>query len=333
MSNMMSSTFVSQLDGLGHYVPSNRIDNRQLENLFHLESGWIEARTGIKARRWVREGELLIDLAEKAGIAAIKNASILRQDIGLTILATSTPDQLLPPTAPLLAHRLGLSFSCAYDLSGACSGFLNALVMADGFVRTQKKAALIVAANILSRRIDLSEYNTAILFGDAAGAMIIKPSTDQTKGILGVSFLSDGSAYDLISISAGGNKRPFTSEIPLCDYKMKLHDGPAIFAQAVKMMTQCAHQAMMSAHLSSADIQHFIPHQANLRISENTAKKLGISSEKIISIIDEYGNSSAAGIPLALSMTHKTKPFFSGEKILLTTAGAGMTATAIVFGV
>lgn len=329
----MSSALVSQLAGFGHYVPSNRIDNHQLENRFHLESGWIEQRTGIKARRWAGEGELLVDLAEKAGIAAIKNATISRQEIALTILATSTPDHLLPPTAPLLAHRLGLVHSCAYDLSGACSGFLNALVMADGFVRTQKKAALIVAANILSRRINLSEYNSTILFGDAAGAIIIRPSTDQTKGILGISFLSDGSTYDLISISAGGSKRPFTSEIPLDDYKMKLRNGPAVFTRAVKMMTQCAHLAMVNAHLSSADLQHFVPHQANARIAENTAKKLGIPSEKIISIVHEYGNSSSAGIPLALSITHQAKPFFAGEKILLTTAGAGMTAGAIVLGI
>lgn len=324
---------ISQLAGFGHYVPSNRIDNHQLENHFHLESGWIEQRTGIKARRWVGEGELLVDLAEKAGMAAIKNAAISRQEIALTILATSTPDHLLPPTAPLLAHRLGLSHACAYDLAGACSGFLNALVMADGFVRTHKKAALIVAANILSRRINLSECNSAILFGDAAGAVIITPSTDQTKGMLGMNFLSDGSAYDLISISAGGSEKPFNPEIPLCDYKMKLRNGPTVFTQAVKMMTQCARQAMLNAHLSSADIQHFVPHQANSRLAESTAKKLGIPSEKIISIVHEYGNSSAAGIPLALSITHQANPFCAGEKILLATAGAGMTAGAIIWGV
>lgn len=324
---------VSELCGLGHSVPLNRIDNIQLENRFNLESGWIEKRTGIKSRRWVGEGDLLIDLAEKAALSAINNATVLRQEIGLIILATSTPDQLLPPTAPLLAHRLGLTHSCAYDLSAACSGFLDALIMADGFVRAQNKAALIVAANILSRRINLLEPNSAVLFGDAAGAMIIKPSTDVTKGILGISFLTDGSAYDLISIAAGGSKQPFSSEIPLSDYKIKLSDGPAVFTQAIKMMAQCASQAMMNAHLSADDIQYFLPHQANLRMTENTAKKLGIASEKIISIVHEYANSSSAGIPLALSITHQAKPFLADEKILLTTVGAGMTAGAVVLNV
>jgi len=325
---------LSQLSNFGHYVPLNRIDNHQLEKHFQLESGWIEKRTGIKARRWAAKDELLVDLAEKAGLAAIKNAMVTKDDIALMILATSTPDHLLPPTAPMVAHRLGLSHSCcAYDLAGACSGFLNALAMADGFVRTQKKAALIIAANILSRRINLSECNSAILFGDAAGAMIIKPTLEKTKGILGMNFLSDGSAYDLISISAGGSQRPFTPEIPLCDYKIKLRDGPAVFSSAVKMMTHCASLAMMDARLTADEIQHFVPHQANFRIADNTAKKLGISSEKIISIVHEYGNSSAAGIPLALSIKHQSQPFAVGEKILLATVGAGMSAGAVVFGI
>lgn len=328
----MNSPLFSQLAGFGHYVPVKRIDNQELENRFHLESGWIEQRTGIKTRHWVSEDESLIDIAEKAGLAAIENANIPRHEIALTILATSTPDHVLPPTAPLLAHRLALSHSCAYDLSAACSGFLSALMMADSFVRTHAKSALIVAANILSRRINFSEYNSAVLFGDAAGAVLIQPSADQTKGILGIDFLVDGSTYDLISISAGGSKRPFDTEIPLCDYKMKLRDGPAIFTHAVKMMSQCSATAMMNAHLSSADIQHFVSHQANLRMTENIARKLSIPAEKIISIIEEYGNSSSAGIPLALSITNQTRPFLAGEKILLTTAGAGMTAGAIVWG-
>lgn len=328
----MNINLVSQLTGFGHYVPANRIDNYQLENQFNLEAGWIEQRTGIKSRYFASEGELLVDLAEKAAAAAIQNAAVSSNEIGLVILASSTPDHLLPPTAPLLAHRLQISHACAYDLSGACSGFLNALIMADSFVRTHKKAALIAAANILSRRINWSEPHSAILFADAAGAVVIQPSTDQTKGVLGMNFSVDGSTNELISIAAGGSKQPFSAEIPTSAYKMQLRDGPAIFSQAVKMMSQCASLAMLDAELSSDDIQHFIPHQANLRMIENIAKKLAIPAEKIISILHEYGNSSAAGIPLALSLAHKVKPFVAGEKILLATAGAGMTGGAVVWG-
>lgn len=323
----------SELSSLGHYVPANRIENHQLEKHFQLEPGWIEQRTGIKARHWVQQNEWLVDIAEKAGMAAIKKADVSLQEIALLILATSTPDHLLPPTSPLLAHRLQLSHCLTYDLTGACSGFLHALVMADGFVRTQKKAALIVAANILSRRINLSDYKSAVLFGDAAGAMIIKPSTSQAKGILGISFLSDGSGCDLISITAGGSKKPFSPDIPLCDYKIKLGDGRALFAKALKMMTQCAASAMQHAQLSVSDIRYLVPHQANARMAENITKKLGFSRDKTVSIVEEYGNSSSAGIPLALSMRHETKRFRAGERILLTTAGAGLTASAIIWGI
>lgn len=328
----MSATFVSQLTGFGHYVPLNRIENHQLENQFVLESGWIKQRTGIVARRWASDGELVVDFAEKAGRAAIENAGIAKHKIALTILATSTPDHLLPPTAPLLASRLGLSHSSAFDLSGACSGFLHALLVADGFVRAHAKSVLIVAANILSRRIHLSEYDCAILFADAAGAVVIEPSTNSTQGVLGMHFLSDGNMYNLISISAGGSKRPFNQDIPACDYKMKLRDGPAIFTEAVKMMAQCSLEALNHANVSSADIHYFVPHQANYRMAESVAKKLEISAKKIVSIVHEYGNTSSAGIPLALSITHEAKSFLSGEKILLTAAGAGMTAGAIVLG-
>ena len=328
----MSVFCTSQIESFGHYAPALSIDNEFLENKLDLKPGWIEKRTGIKTRRWVSDDESLIDIAEKAAIVALQHSNIARHDIALTMLATSTPDRLLPPTAPLLTHRLSLSNSGAFDLSGACSGFLYALALADGFVRTQARPVLIVAANILSRRINLSNRNSAVLFGDAAGAALIVPSTDKTKGILGAHFISDGSGYDLISISAGGSERPFSQHIPINEYQINLQDGQAVFTRAVNMMVQCANLAMKKANLHSADIHRFVPHQSNLRITENTAKKLGIPLEKTVSTINEYGNSSAASIPLSLSIAHQANSFIDGEKILLTAAGAGMTGGAIVLG-
>lgn len=328
----MSLTSASQLIGFGHYAPANRIDNVQMEQALNLEAGWIERRTGIRARRWVEAGTSLVDLAEKAGAVALDKAGIARHDIALTILATSTPDRLLPPTAPLLAYRLGLANSGAFDLSGACSGFLYALALADSLVRTQAKPVLVVAANILSRRINLSERNSAILFADAAGAIVIAPSTDASKGLFGVTLVADGSGHDLISIAAGGSKQPFSPEIPLHEYKMHLHDGQAIFTQAIQMMVRCANQAMMASGLRAADIHRFIPHQANARIFESVATKLGIDAGKTVSTIEEYGNSSAASIPLSLSIANLARPFVAGEKILLTAAGAGLTGGAMVLG-
>src|SRR3984957_4641575 len=167
----------SRIAGLGHYVPERRVENAEIEARLGLESGWIERRTGIRARRWAAPHEALTDLAMKAGDMALDDAGIARDDVALTLLATSTPDHLLPPSAPLLTHQLGLSNSGAIDLTGACSGFLYALALADGFVRTQGKPVLIVAANILSRRINPEERDSAVLFADAAGAMVLAPST------------------------------------------------------------------------------------------------------------------------------------------------------------
>lgn len=322
----------SEIRGMGHYVPSQCIDNAQIESWLNLEPGWVERRTGIKTRHWANENESLVDLALHASQAALRQANIPLSEIGLAILATSTPDRLLPPSAPLLAHRLGLTNAGAFDLAGACSGFLYALTVADGFARTQNKPVLIVAANILSRRINLNEQNSAVLFADAAGAMVIAPSPDMSKGILGVTLLSDGSHYDLLTIEAGGSEKPFHPETPSSSYKMTMRDGQTVFSKAVDLMVNCAQQALAEAQLQPCDIQHFLPHQGNVRITDCVSKKLGIPLGKTIPTLISYGNPSAASIPLSLSMTQQAHPYLAGEKLLLTAAGAGMMGGAMVIG-
>jgi len=308
----------SQIAGFGHYAPARQIHNAQMEEWLQLPSGWIQRRTGITSRRWAAENEMLIDFAEEAGSAALTNAGIANHDIAFTLLATSTPDRLLPPTAPLLAHRLGLNQSAAFDLSGACTGFIYALTMADSLVRAHQKPVLIVAANILSRRINLAEPASAVLFGDAAGAVVLVPREANNNGLQGVSFLTDGDSYDLISI-------------PQQDCKMTMPDGQAVFSRAINMMTRCSTAAMQNAQVTAADIDRFIPHQANARISALLQQKLEISGEKTVSVINEFGNSSAAGIPLALSIANQNKNFKAGETLLLAAAGAGMTGGAVIY--
>ena len=329
----MSRAMASRIAGFGHYAPERRVDNAEIENQLGLEPGWIERRTGIRARRWVVEGELLTDLAAKAGAAALENGNIDRGDIALTILATSTPDHLLPPSSPLLAHRLGLENSGAIDLAGACSGFIYALTLADGFVRTQGRPVLVVAANILSRRINPAERASAVLFADAAGAVVLAPSDNREQGLLGVDLASDGSRYDLISIPAGGSKRPFAAGVAAEECLMTMRDGREMFAQAVQMMTLCARRALASAELQPADVSRFVPHQANARIFDVVGENIGIEPDRIVRTIAQYGNSSAATIPLSLSLAHQARPFVPGEKLLLTAAGAGLTGGAVVVGV
>lgn len=322
----------SCLAGFGHYVPETRILNSEIEKRLDLNEGWIERRTGIRERRWAAPGQKLTDLAEKAGAAALEDADISPDEIGLTLLATSTPDHLLPPSAPLLAHRLGLGNSGAIDLAGACSGFLYALTLADGFVRIHNKPALVVAANILSRRINWAERASTVLFADAAGSVVLVPCAAAGTGILGADLIADGSRYDLISIPAGGSCSPFGPETDPQHLLMTMRDGQEMFTQAVRIMTQCAQAAMKLAGLTSADIARFIPHQANARIFDAVGEKLGIEPGKIIRTIEEFGNSSAATIPLTLSLANRVRPFMPGERLLLTAAGAGLTGGAVVLG-
>jgi 3-oxoacyl-[acyl-carrier-protein] synthase III len=323
----------SRVAGLGHYVPERRVENAEIEASLGLEAGWIERRTGIRARRWAAEGEALTDLAAKAGALALDDAHIARDQVALTLLATSTPDHLLPPSAPLLAHRLHLSNSGAVDLAGACSGFLYALALADGFVRTQGKPALIVAANILSRRINPEERATAILFADAAGAMVLVPSTSSTTGVLGLDLASDGSRYDLISIPAGGSRKPFIAGMDPKELLMTMRNGKSLFSQAVRMMTACSLRALEQAGLTPADIDRFVPHQANLRLCEAVCENLGLAPGKTVRTMEEFANSSAATIPLSLSLAHGDRPFTAGERLLLTAAGAGLAGGSIVLGI
>ncbi|MBP1861797.1 beta-ketoacyl-ACP synthase III [Rhizobium herbae] len=320
----------SRLAGFGHSVPARRVENAEIEQDLGLEPGWIERRTGIRARHWAGPGDTLSGLAARAGEAAIESAGIARNEIALTLLATSTPDHLLPPSAPLLAHRLGLSHSGAIDLAGACSGFLYALVLADGFVRAQGRPVLVVAANILSRRINPAERASAVLFADAAGAVVLMPSQETDAGLLGVDLASDGSRYDLISIPAGGSNRPFAADVTADECLMTMRDGREMFTQAVGMMSLCASRALESAGFGAKDIHRFVPHQANARIFDAVCGNLGIDPERTVRTIADYGNSSAATIPLSLSLAHEAAPFASGERLLLTAAGAGLTGGACV---
>ncbi|WP_137134836.1 beta-ketoacyl-ACP synthase III [Rhizobium sp. FKY42] len=321
----------SHMAGFGHYVPERRVENAELEAHFGLDTGWIENRTGIRARHWAMPDERLTDMAAKAGAMALDEAGLARHEIGLILLATSTPDHLLPPSAPLLAHRLGLERSGAIDLAGACCGFVQALVLADGFVRTQGKAVLVVAANILSRRINWQERASAILFADAAGAVVLTPSTQRNGGLLGSELISDGSHYDLIGIAAGGSVRPFEMTMELEETRMSMRDGRKVFSLAVSMMGDCTTVALERAGLAASDIDRFMPHQANSRIIDALSERLGIHFSRSVRTLGDYGNSSAATIPLSLSLTNGQQAFRQGETLLMTAAGAGMSGGALVW--
>ncbi|RUU24060.1 beta-ketoacyl-ACP synthase III [Mesorhizobium sp. M6A.T.Ca.TU.002.02.2.1] len=323
----------SRILGFGHHAPARKVENPEIEDRLGLEPGWIERRTGIRSRFWAADEDTLSALAAHAGDMALTNAGIDRGDIGLLLLATSTPDHLLPPSAPLVAHRLGLGRAGAIDLTGACAGFICALMFADGFTRLHGKASLVIAANILSRRINSAERASAVLFADAAGAVVIGPCEDTDRGILGASVDSDGSGYGLIQIPAGGSNTPFHGELDLAQTRMTITDGREVFSKAVEMMTACSRDALTAARLRPQDLDRFVPHQANARIFDAVGRNLGITDHSMVKTIAEYGNSSAATIPLSLSLAHRAQPFRPGEKVLLAAAGAGLSGGALVVGI
>ncbi|WP_041794711.1 beta-ketoacyl-ACP synthase III [Pararhodospirillum photometricum] len=329
----MTPGLASRLAGVGHFVPEQRIANAVLEERLGLEPGWIERRTGIQARRWAAPDQSLSDLALPAGQHALTAAGIDPDDVGLVLLATSTPDHLLPPTAPLVAHRLGLRRTGAIDLTGACSGFLYALTLADGFVRTQGRAVLVIAANLLSRRMNPLERASAIVFADAAGAVVLTPDGPPGTGLVGVDLDADGRHYDLITIPAGGSKQPFHPDLDPRDVLMTLRDGQAVFAHAVRMMTHCSRRALAQAGESPATLDRFLPHQANARLFDAVGEQLGLDPRRTARSIVEYGNASAATIPLSLSLSHQERPLHPGERLLLCAAGAGMMGGAVVWRV
>jgi 3-oxoacyl-[acyl-carrier-protein] synthase-3 len=316
--------------GFGHAVPARCVGNAEIETRLGLETGWIERRTGIRTRHWAEKGDTLSGLAAIAARMALEDAAIARTDIALTLLATSTPDHPLPPSAPLLAHRLGLENSGAIDLAGACSGFLYALALADSFVRVHGRAVLVVAANILSRRINPAERASSVLFADAAGAVILSPDRDCRRGLLSVDLSSDGSGYDLIQIPAGGSNRPFSTEIEPEEFLMTMRDGREVFSRAVDLMKNTSLRALDQAEIAARTIDRFIPHQANARMLGTVCGNLGIDQSRMVRTIETYGNSSAATIPLSLSIANGSKKFAEGETLLLTAAGAGLAGGAAV---
>ena len=321
----MRSTTVrsTRIAGFGHHAPERRIENSELERDLGLTPGWIERRTGIRARHWAAP-----DLALKAARTALDKSEIMADEIGLVLLATSTPDHPLPPSAPLLAHRLGLSCG-AVDLTGACAGFLYAFLFADGFVKSTGRSVLIVAANILSRRIDAADRTTGVLFADAAGAVVLSPSSQDDAGILGSDVRSAGRFYDQILVPIGGTRN--SQETSPNDRCIKIKDGKLVFEQAVKLMTLSSRSALKQAKVNVSQIDHFIPHQANTRIFDLVAQNLAFNPSITLRSIEEFGNSSAATIPLTLSLADEARRFESGDILLITAVGAGFTGGAIVF--
>lgn len=315
----------AKIIGTGSYAPETILTNQELEKRIDTSHAWIVERTGVYARHIVAKDEATSDLAVKAGERALKSAGIAPDDLDLIIVGTTTPDMLFPSTACLVQHRLMATSAAAFDLSAACSGFVYALSVGEQFILSGKsKTALIIGADVMSRFVDWTDRTTAVLFGDGAGAVVLA-STSGTSGIVSTHLHAEGALWNLIAIPGGGSANPPSEKmlIEKCNtIKMK---GSETFKSAVRTLEEVARETLQSNQLAPSDIAYVVPHQANIRIIKAVAERLGIEMDRVVVNLDQYGNTSAASIPLALDEAVRDGRIAEGKIILLLAFGSGLT--------
>jgi 3-oxoacyl-[acyl-carrier-protein] synthase-3 len=308
--------------GCGHYLPERVVTNEDLSKQLDTSDEWITARTGIRQRHIAAEGQLTSDLAIRAADAALSNAGISAGDLDAVIIATATPDQTFPSTATRVQNGLGLTRGFAFDMQAVCAGFIYALANANGLILAgMADRVLVVGAETFSRILDWEDRSTCVLFGDGAGAVILEraPSTEtpQDRGILGTCLHSDGSLNHILYVDGGPSDTQQAGFLRM--------EGREVFKHAVIKLAAVADEVMEKVGVQAEDIDWIVPHQANLRIIDSTAKKAGIPMDKVIVTVDRHGNTSAASIPLALSAGLSEGRIARGDLLLMEALGGGLT--------
>ena len=306
----------SKIIGTGGYLPEKILNNRDLEKMFETTDEWITTRTGIKERHIVSAHQYTSDLAVEASKKAIEVSGINPNKIDLIIVATTTPDKIFPSTACIVQTKLGLSLCPAFDIQAVCSGFVYALSVADNFIKTgSAKCVLVIGADTMSRITDYSDRSNAILWGDGGGALILEAS-DQ-PGILSTHIHADGAYEKLLQVPSGVSHQKGKATIEM--------QGNQVFKIAVNTLDSIVDETLEINELEKSDIDWLVPHQANIRILEATAKKLNMSMDRVIVTIDRHGNTSAASIPLALDTAIREDKIKRGETLLMEAFGGGFT--------
>ncbi|MCU7373320.1 ketoacyl-ACP synthase III [Paucibacter sp. O1-1] len=328
MTTPSSKPRFARILGTGSYLPPKRLSNADLaaqlaRDGIETSNEWIVERTGIHARHFADDGVAASDLALPAARAALESAGVAADEIDLIIVATSTPDMVFPSTAALLQHKLGVAGCAAFDVQAVCSGFVYALTVADSMIKTGAASkALVIGAEVFSRILDFKDRTTCVLFGDGAGAVVLGASEE--PGILASELHADGRHAGILCVPgtvAGGQV--------LGDPLLKM-DGQAVFKLAVGVLEKVARSVLEKAGRSEADIDWLIPHQANIRIMQGTAKKLKMPLDKLIVTVDEHGNTSAASIPLALDVAVRSGKVKRGDTVMLEGVGGGFTWGAVL---
>lgn len=306
----------STLAGIGASLPEKIVDNEFFSDYLETSGEWIDSRTGIKTRRFAEPGDMVSSLALPAAKSALKSAGVKAQDLDMILFATTTPDRFMPSTACLLQGMLGANSCPAMDIQAVCSGFVYGLEVADALVRSDKaKNVLLVGADLYSRVLDFQDRSTCILFGDGAGAAVV--AACDKPGLAAVNLHADGSQADVITMKGHVSGNKITGE---AFFRM---DGPKVYKLAIEAMEKSAREACEAAGIEPADVAWLVPHQANLRIVDTLATRLGVQPDRVVRTVREHANTSAASVPLALeTIWASIKP---GDWVLFTAAGGGFT--------
>jgi 3-oxoacyl-[acyl-carrier-protein] synthase-3 len=319
--------YYSRLVGSGSYLPEKVLTNDQLAELVETSDEWITERTGIKQRHIAAEGQLTSDLAREASLKAMDYAGIKASDIDLIVVGTTTPDDTFPATAVKLQAQLGMTGGAAFDLQAVCSGFVYSLSVVDAMIKAgQAKTALVIGAETMSRIVDWEDRGTCVLFGDGAGAVVVRaengisenePRWNQRRGILSTHIHSDGTLRDILYCDGGPSSTGDAGVIKM--------EGKDVFRHAVTNLSEIVGEALTANGLEAKDIDWLVPHQANKRIIDGTRKKLGMDPNKVVLTVDRHANTSAASIPLALDTAVRDGRIQEGDLILMEAMGGGLT--------
>lgn len=312
---MPKSTVIA---GIGGYLPRKIVTNEALAQRVDTSDAWIKERTGIAQRHIAADGETTADLAKEATLIALKDACIAAAEIDLIIVATTTPDNTFPSTASKLQALIGATSAAAFDIQAVCTGFVYALCTADMYIKQgMAKTVLVVGAETLSRIVDWNDRNTCILFGDGAGAVILRAEEGSERGILGSALYSDGTLRDILYVDGGPGSTATTGVIKM--------EGKEVFKHAISKVSDASLNLLQKHKISPASVKWVVPHQANIRIMEGICKRLELPLERLISCVAQHANTSAASIPLALYTAKQQGKFTKGDTMLLQGIGGGLT--------
>lgn len=313
--------------GVGHYLPERVVPNSEFEKSLETSDEWIRTRSGIERRHFAAEGQTTSDLASNAARAALKNAGLEADDIDAIVVATSTPDLTFPSVATMVQSKIGMTRGFGFDVQAVCAGFIYALTNANALILSgQAKRVLVIGAETFSRIMDWTDRSTCVLFGDGAGALVLEAQDgtgeNQDRGVLSADLNSDGRYRDMLYVDGGVSTTGDSGKLRM--------QGNALFRQAIEKLTSTAQTALSKIGMTDADVDWIVPHQANIRIIQGTAKKMGVPMERVIVTVQDHGNTSAASIPLALAIGVENGKIKPGDLLVTEAIGGGLAWGAVV---